>query len=233
MREQPATIVPNVQQSRREMTTSRPPAADDFFADDDLLLGIDLDANILSGDDDAPAPPAVASGVDAVEQCFFDDDDEDMLFVKPELLQFDSTAASDESSPKNAESKMNLMESVAYDEMTEMDSIAESVQQSILVDSTAIENTPPQSAELLIKSEPKPLSGGSFLDADYKFKMRGLSLVTIDQLIACDAAAKRGQCFIVKCEIDSVYEKLRVSRGKWSIGAHIRDMSANMLKVSY
>lgn len=201
VKEQP---VPNYQQlieKSRREATSAP-NAEDLFVDDDLLLGIDLDERTLSGQAAATA-----------EKGILDDSNDDALFTEPELL-----VSADPCSPQTT----NLTESVAYDE-TIMDSVVATAAATVDLTDDHLGEIDDSIRQCSI--------GTSFLDVDYKFKMRGISLVTIDQLSSCSAAVKAGRCFIVKCEIDDVFEKLRVTHGKWKIGVIIRDLSVNTMKV--
>lgn len=101
-------------------------------------------------------------------------------------------------------------------------------------------DTPSASAELITDAELLNISTEPVIDAEnYRFKIRGLNLVTVKQLVECAAEKrKRRKFFIVKAEIDEISQAARVSNHpphEWKLGALITDpLSQNAkLKVSF
>lgn len=73
---------------------------------------------------------------------------------------------------------------------------------------------------------PEPQHDPSILDVDYKFKIRGLSFVTIDQLKAAlekDAAKFGARSFILRAKFFKVVEKLTIQDEFWNMGISLSD----------
>lgn len=72
-------------------------------------------------------------------------------------------------------------------------------------------------------------------DRNYAFKLRGINLATIEQIMSCGEAAKCGARFLMlKAEIDAVVEVANVSHCKWSLGVLLADRtSASQLQVRF
>lgn len=66
-------------------------------------------------------------------------------------------------------------------------------------------------------------------DKRYPFKLRGINLATIDQMIfRTDAEKNEIHYLIVKAEIDSIIENANVSHMKWSLGVLLTDRLSKM-----
>lgn len=88
---------------------------------------------------------------------------------------------------------------------------------------------------IVSNDEPSSPVEASILSPTYRFKLRGCSLVTVAQLDQCSDADKcrRGQ-FVLKAEIDSIVETVRVTRSEWSLGAQLHDYrSTALLRVRF
>lgn len=101
-------------------------------------------------------------------------------------------------------------------------------------------DTPSASVQLITDAELLNISTDPVIDAEnYRFKIRGLNLVTVKQLAECAAEnRKRRKFFIVKAEIDEIRQAARVSNHpphEWKLSALITDpLSQNVkLKVSF
>lgn len=93
------------------------------------------------------------------------------------------------------------------------------------------------SVELITDAELLNISTDPVIDADnYRFKIRGLNLVTIKQLNECPAEnRKRRKNFIAKAMIDEIVQKARVSNYQWKLSVRLSDpLSRNAtLEVSF
>lgn len=181
--------------------------------DDDLLMSINLDHHVQS---------SLAATLNHPADLLNDDHDDDLL-----------------SADSNAETLKSLQldefaESIDYernDDLTHDDTQSDIITSTEPVKSTVDEYVQP---EQIVNIEPDiPAAKPSILDLNYPFKLRGLSLVTIDQLMKIeDYEALRGREFFVKADILNVYEKLRITVDEiWSVGVVLRDSSAEVLKV--
>lgn len=151
-----------------------------------------------------------------------DDDDDDLLMVDPDAEILKNLAQSNHTRDSDA-----FAESIDYDfsdDMTEIET------QSIITNSSEPVESIISRIQLQDTIEPKP----TITDFNYPFKLRGHSLVTIDQLLAVEGAALRGGFFFVKADIYHIYEKLQITPEEkiWNVGVVLRDSSAGMLKVN-
>lgn len=61
-------------------------------------------------------------------------------------------------------------------------------------------------------------------DEKYRFKIRGINLATVRQLVECDRQhLERRKHFLVKATIENIVQKARVSRGRWVLRVTITD----------
>lgn len=86
-------------------------------------------------------------------------------------------------------------------------------------------DVPSASAELITSAELLNISTDPGIDADnYRFKIRGINLVTVKQLNECSAEnRKRRKYFIVKAVIDEIVQRARVSNHQWKLGVLLSD----------
>jgi hypothetical protein len=61
--------------------------------------------------------------------------------------------------------------------------------------------------------------------SDYKFKIQGLNLTTINQLIECSSEQKLGKKFIVFAEFKWLPKRLRIKNGEWHLQGFLVDRS--------
>lgn len=89
------------------------------------------------------------------------------------------------------------------------------------IDSPVIESRPNRTAPL----PPIVPDDESICDENYRFKIRGINLVTLKQLNDCASRDRlRRRHFLVKAEIDAVTDRARVSRDhKWKLGVLLID----------
>lgn len=94
-------------------------------------------------------------------------------------------------------------------------------------------NTSPQSEQnVSIRSDNSDSLPEPPIYADnYRFKIRGLNLVTIKQLIECSSTDReQRKHFIVRAYIDNVIGKARVSNKQWKLNVSLTDrFSSNMM----
>lgn len=85
----------------------------------------------------------------------------------------------------------------------------------------------PITTEMPSRSEttvPHPAAEPMIHADNYRFKIRGLNLVTIKQLNKCSAENRmRREHFIVKAKIDNIAEKARVSKNQWKLNVLLTD----------
>lgn len=69
-------------------------------------------------------------------------------------------------------------------------------------------------------------------DEKYRFKIRGINLATVRQLIQCDRQhLERRKHFLVKATIENIVQKARVSKGKWVLGVTITDPTSKNITL--
>lgn len=76
-------------------------------------------------------------------------------------------------------------------------------------------------------------SQSNIFSNDYEFKIESCSFVTIDELLNVNLEQLTGKCFVLKAEINNVFEKLQIKNCQFSIGVELNDGSTNQLKVSF
>lgn len=80
---------------------------------------------------------------------------------------------------------------------------------------------------------PKP-QPKSIVDADYPYKIRGCHLVSIAQLNAFTPdSAKLDRIFMIKGNLQNVFDRLQVKRSSWTIGVEVTDSSVGMLRLRF
>lgn len=79
------------------------------------------------------------------------------------------------------------------------------------------------------------MSSRSILSQSYTYKIRGCNLVTIDQLKKCTDVEKFQRThFIIKGEIKTIVEVIRVTQMAWTLGVLLTDNhSNNLLQVKF
>lgn len=97
----------------------------------------------------------------------------------------------------------------------------------------AISQSPPRSAESSAAHRINAQSNTSLdeslpiYDDKYRFKIRGINLATVRQLVECDRQLlERRKHFLVRATIENIVQKARVSRGKWVLGVEITDSTS-------
>lgn len=88
----------------------------------------------------------------------------------------------------------------------------------------------------LMRPQPTAQRAGTmpFLDQSYKFKIRGINLVTIEQLEKSPLERKRAHGnFILKAELTSIIELVHVTKTAWSLGAMLTDNKGKLLRVRF
>uniref|UniRef100_A0A182R703 RecQ-mediated genome instability protein 1 n=1 Tax=Anopheles funestus TaxID=62324 RepID=A0A182R703_ANOFN len=69
------------------------------------------------------------------------------------------------------------------------------------------------------------------LSPDYKYRIDGTSLVTIEQIMSLPEASRTGTSFVVYCEVESVTEQPRIRKGQWHLSIELTDHSNVCLPV--
>lgn len=114
-----------------------------------------------------------------------------------------------------------------FDDMDDNDflNIESTIEQANAAPQTSNIDMPSASAELITSAELLNISTEPGIDADnYRFKIRGLNLVTVKQLSECSAEnRKRRKHFIVKAVIDEIVQQARVSNHQWKLGVQLSD----------
>lgn len=214
-----AALQENHRQSQLEKTTAVNESADIFGDDDDMLL--DLVENDFSSIPSSPQPPPSRRSKPArlapVEEQHIDllDDDDDFDNIL-ETLPTVSLQTNRTQFPDEYESNHDFVDQDAeeYERLCYEENL---VQRS---------PTPPP-------PPPKP-TPKSITDTDYPFKIRGCNLVTIAQLNALKPhSAKLDRTFMIKGELQNVFDRLQVKRSAWSIGIEVSDISGEMLRLRF
>lgn len=182
--------------------------------DDNFLNDIDVDqiASTAVQNQNASGPPNHTNNVPTSNRrstLLFDDIDD---IDDYDLLNIDSTIEQ-----SNAARQTSAGSSVA----------APAAAASVL------SQTPPRSAESSTAQNENARSNTSIddslpiYDEKYRFKIRGINLVTVRQLVECDRQhLERRKHFLVKAFVENIVQKARVSRGKWVLGIEITDATS-------
>lgn len=213
---------------------------DDGFEDDDLLLSNLAEIAEENHRHTSPNQPNL----------FDDDDDDDFLLAAEAEIQPPANNSGPNDSSPGVE-LMNLSPPVQRnnnisDEDIEMTEMRNEIESSIYI-------TPPQYFQSVQQSPEQTLmsqlannsraeqsqqhqrtSIPTIFEINYPYKIRGINLVTIDQLAEIDVNLKVHKLFIVKAEIDNLFEKLKIQNGKWHLGAFLKHSDSNdVLKVRF
>lgn len=178
-----------------------------------------------------------------------DDEDDDFL-NDIDVDQIASTALQNQivpppietrpTAPSNPTSNNNRRSTILFDDNDDIDEYdllnidstilqTNALRQNTNVGATSSQ-TPPRSAEssashnenIQLNTSVDELS--PIYDEKYRFKIRGINLATVRQLIQCDRQhLERRKHFLVKATIANIFQKARVSRGKWVLGVTITD----------
>lgn len=179
--------------------------------DDDFLNDIDVDqiASTAVQNQNAPVPvaplnpPSLASNRRST--LLFDDNDD---IDDYDLLNIESTI----------EQSNNVRQNVSDDGGG---SVVAAITQSPLRSSAENTHINTSTDELL-----------PIYDEKYRFKIRGINLATVRQLIECDRQhLERRKHFLVKATIEDIIQKARVSRGKWVLSVTITDSTSKNVTV--
>lgn len=190
-------------------------SADIFGDDDDLLL--DLMENDFSSIPSSPQPPSrrptkpITARPPPADDLHIDllDDDDDF----DEILDTLPTVSLQNQFPDD-ENESNRRDVIDED--------AEEIER-MCYEENLRQKPPPET--------PKPKS---ITDADYPFKIRGCNLVTIAQLNAlAPPAAKLDRTFMIKGELQNVFDKLQIKRSHWTIGVDAGDASGETMRLRF
>lgn len=81
---------------------------------------------------------------------------------------------------------------------------------------------------------PPKSTAKSIFDADYLYKIRGCNLVTIAQLkTAQPPNSKLDRTFMIKGDLQNVFDRLQVKRTSWTIGVEVTDSSGETLQLRF
>lgn len=182
----------------------------DSFQDDDLLCDIDVDeiaASVRNASQEATQRKQTIAPQQQQQQqnaAFFDDDLDDIDF-----LHIDANHVTAQTSQSNS-----LASNQSHN--------------------SAAENAPNTHAQSSTKKLSQQATSPSttllsICDENYRFKIRGINLVTIKQLNESDPAElEQRKQFIVKAKILEITDRAKVSRqGKWMMGGSIADGLSN------
>ncbi|XP_062561206.1 recQ-mediated genome instability protein 1-like [Armigeres subalbatus] len=84
--------------------------------------------------------------------------------------------------------------------------------------------------------EKLPSSSGkvNILSPCYQFQIEGYSLVTVDQISELSDADRSERSFVLFCEVDSVFERIRITDDDgWKLGVMLTDRSERVLPVRF
>lgn len=193
----------------------------DIFGDDDMLF--DLVENDFSSIPSSPQPPArrpkpTTRPPPVVEDLHIDlleDDDFANIIETIPSVSLESNPVLH--LPTETESINDIIDQEAeeYDRMCYEDNLIQMKQ-----------SPPPPPSR---KPQPK-----SIIDVDYPFKIRGCSLVSIAQLNGVTPNdLKLDRSFIIKGDLQNVFDRLQVKRSTWSIGVEVTDASDETLRLRF
>lgn len=178
-----------------------------------------------------------ASNLDALDE-FPDDDFLTDIDIDQIASKASSTQVASNASTSRQEIPPNGRSTLLFDDMDDNDflSIESTIEQQI---NAVPQNVQNQASEVATRNEASnnivlnTTVDAPIFDEKYRFKIRGINLVTIKQLKeSARHDLERRKHFLVKAEIDEIIQKARVSSvsGKWMMKAALTDqMSENVL----
>lgn len=178
-----------------------------------------------------------ASNLDALDE-FPDDDFLTDIDIDQIASKASSTQVASNASTSRQEIPPNGRSTLLFDEMDDNDflNIESVIEQQI---NAVPQNVQNQASEVATRNEASnnivlnTTVDAPIFDEKYRFKIRGINLVTIKQLKeSARHDLERRKHFLVKAEIDEIIQKARVSSvsGKWMMKAALTDqMSENEL----
>lgn len=178
-----------------------------------------------------------ASNLDALDE-FPDDDFLTDIDIDQIASKASSTQVASNASTSRQEIPPNGRSTLLFDDMDDNDflNIESTIEQQI---NAVPQNVQNQASEVATRNEASnnivlnTTVDAPIFDEKYRFKIRGINLVTIKQLKeSARHDLERRKHFLVKAEIDEIIQKARVSSvsGKWMMKAALTDqMSENEL----
>lgn len=178
-----------------------------------------------------------ASNLDALDE-FPDDDFLTDIDIDQIASKASSTQVASNASTSRQEIPPNGRSTLLFDDMDDNDflNIESTIEQQI---NAVPQNVQNQASEVATRNEASnnivlnTTVDAPIFDEKYRFKIRGINLVTIKQLKeSARHDLERRKHFLVKAEIDEIIQKARVSSvsGKWMMKAALTDqMSENVL----
>lgn len=178
-----------------------------------------------------------ASNLDALDE-FPDDDFLTDIDIDQIASKASSTQVASNASTSRHEIPPNGRSTLLFDDMDDNDflNIESVIEQQI---NAVPQNVQNQASEVATRNEASnnivlnTTVDAPIFDEKYRFKIRGINLVTIKQLKeSARHDLERRKHFLVKAEIDEIIQKARVSSvsGKWMMKAALTDqMSENVL----
>lgn len=178
-----------------------------------------------------------ASNLDALDE-FPDDDFLTDIDIDQIASKASSTQVASNASTSRQEIPPNGRSTLLFDDMDDNDflNIESVIEQQI---NAVPQNVQNQASEVATRNEASnnivlnTTVDAPIFDEKYRFKIRGINLVTIKQLKeSARHDLERRKHFLVKAEIDEIIQKARVSSvsGKWMMKAALTDqMSENVL----
>lgn len=178
-----------------------------------------------------------ASNLDVLDE-FPDDDFLTDIDIDQIASKASSTQVASNASTSRQEIPPNGRSTLLFDDMDDNDflSIESTIEQQI---NAVPQNVQNQASEVATRNEASnnivlnTTVDAPIFDEKYRFKIRGINLVTIKQLKeSARHDLERRKHFLVKAEIDEIIQKARVSSvsGKWMMKAALTDqMSENEL----
>lgn len=218
---------------------------DDLFDDDDLLLDIDIDDVVASG---APSNRSCDAAVLQLDEQFVTRAVQARCSSPPK-----SVVASKKNVPRTSLISSTVVSSTVdnYDPMLSdtdgFDNIDEEEERIIYNENLQRHHyqyeEPPEAVSTTLTASPKESKDTPkqiivpitklILDKNYPYKIRGCHVVTTTQLGSIANSEERFDIsFIVKCEIDSLCEKISLKNNSWTILVYLRDSSPDLLQVS-
>lgn len=149
-----------------------------------------------------------------------DEDEDDAIFCDIDIDQITAIATSQ----TNQNSSRNIS--------TEDEMFSEI---NIEVQSTSKPTETSSRSTSFRSSSQEETSVSNVCDKNYPFKLRGINLATIDQMISATNSDKvKIQHLMIKAEIDSIVEPTRITRSQWSLGALLADnISSSQFQVRF
>lgn len=178
-----------------------------------------------------------ASNLDVLDE-FPDDDFLTDIDIDQIASKASSTQVASNASTSRQEIPPNGRSTLLFDDMDDNDflNIESTIEQQI---NAVPQNVQNQASEVATRNEASnnivlnTTVDAPIFDEKYRFKIRGINLVTIKQLKeSARHDLERRKHFLVKAEIDEIIQKARVSSvsGKWMMKAALTDqMSENVL----